>query len=114
MKKVEDLIEKANELFEQAEMVGENSLENAHNLFLRGITYLLQAFLTSNAVESLGSLNELFNECKLVKPEFEAIEEQLASLVDTDLATTNLEAIIDSANEIWDFIIDLVAADDYY
>lgn len=112
MKKVQELVEEANGLFEQAEAVVESSVETGHELFLRGIAYLLRAFLVANGVEGSGTVNELFRECKHLEAEFENIEEELESLINADFSFNDAEDINDSANEVWDFVIDLVTDDE--
>ena len=112
MKKVQNFVEEANSLFEQAETVIESSLETGYDLFLRGIALLLRAFLAANAIDSTGTLRELFDECKQLEEEFEDIEDEFDALINADLSFNDAEDISDSANEIWDFVIDLVTTDD--
>ncbi|HYH02732.1 MAG TPA: hypothetical protein VEC37_06490 [Bacillota bacterium] len=112
MKKVQNLVEEANGLFEQAEVAVESSLENGHDLFLRGITLLFRGFLAANGIDSNGTISESFAECKQLEEEFEDIEEELDALINADLSFNDAEDISDSANEIWDFVIDLVTDDE--
>lgn len=112
MKKVENLVEESNRLFEEAELAVEDSPEKGHALFIQGISRLLQAFLMVNGVESTGTMHELFSECQQVEPKFEEIEEAFDSLIGADPAGEDPEEMVDWANEIWDFVVDYVSDDD--
>jgi hypothetical protein len=112
VKKVQSLLEEANGLFERAEVTVEESMEIGYQLFLQGIASLFKAFLNANGVEGTGDLLGLFYECKQLKPEFEDIEEELECLLKVDLTIVDAEDLSDSANEIWDFVIDFVSDDE--
>lgn len=106
MDEVAKLIERADVLFEKAEMMVEEAPEQGRQLFLEGIAALLRGFLAASGIETDGGLNELFVRCKQVEPEFETVEAEVDLLLDAE--TEDVEKITDSANEIWDFVIDLV------
>lgn len=111
MKKVQSLLEEANGLFERAEVMAGESLEDGHRLFLQGIILLFKAFLNANGVAGTGDLLGLFYECQQLEPEFEDIEAELECLLEIDFANSDAETLCDSANEIWDFVVDFMSAD---
>ena len=84
----------------------EGAPEQGRRLFLEGISNLLRGFLAASETETDGGLSELFFRCKQVEPEFETVEAEVDLLLDAE--TEDVEKITDSANEIWDFVIDLV------
>jgi hypothetical protein len=106
MDEVAKLIEQADVLFEKAEMMVEETPEEGRQLFLEGISLLLRGFLTAGAMETDGGLNELLARCKQAEPEFETVETEFELL--QNAAADDGERITDAANEIWDFVIDLV------
>jgi hypothetical protein len=112
MKKVQNMIETANDLFEQAEAAATESLAKGYHLFKQGIALLFQAFLTAEGIEANGDLFWLFNECRRLEPSFEAIEAEVEQIIEAD-SMVDAEELSDIANEIWDFVIDL-APGDYY
>jgi hypothetical protein len=112
MKKVQELLEEANGLFEQAEITVEETPETGGLLFLQGISLLFKAFLYSNGVEGTDDLLGLFHECQQLEPDFEAIETELECLLEINYDHMEPEDLIDAANEIWDFVIDFMSDHD--
>jgi hypothetical protein len=112
MKKVQSLLEEANRLFERAEVTVKESMATGSQLFLQGVALLFRAFLNANGVEGTGDLLGLFYECKQLEPNFADIREELDCLLEADLAGLDSEDLSDTANEIWDFVIDFVSDDD--
>jgi hypothetical protein len=112
VKNVQKILGEANDLFEQAEIAVEETPETGYSLFLQGISLLFKAFLNANGVAGTGDLLGLFYECKQLEPEFEDIEAELLSLLEANPALLEGENLCDSANEIWDFVVDFVNDND--
>jgi hypothetical protein len=106
MNEVAKLIEQADVLFEKAEMMVEGAPEQGRQRFIEGISLLLRGFLNAGALETDGGLHELLARCKQAEPEFETVEAEFDLLLNA--AADDGERITDAANEIWDFVIDLV------
>jgi hypothetical protein len=112
MNEVEKLIKQADELFEQAEMKVEGTPEQGRRLFLEGISSLLRGFSVANEIETEGGLAELFARCQQLEPEFKTIAGEFDILLNAGGSGVDAEVVTDAANEIWDFVIDLVAVDE--
>jgi hypothetical protein len=112
VKNGQKILVEANDLFGQAEIAVEETPETGYRLFLQGISLLLKAFLNANGVAGSGDLMGLFYECKQLEPDFEDIEAELVCLLEADPTKLDTEDLCDSANEIWDFVVDFVSDDD--
>lgn len=108
MEYVEELVERGNELFEAAEAEIEHSRAGSAVKFREGVAQLLKAFLYLHDQNAGGSLEQLFAHCKQIDPSLEAVEEEVELLLD-DPESVDGEDLIDAANEIWDYVIDLIS-----
>jgi hypothetical protein len=105
---VEDLLEEADQLFEQAEaMIVKEPGEGLHK-FHTGVTNLLKAFLIAHEKEPVGELKQLFQQCQQIEPEFETISDELDYFFIPQLAAMDSEIVCDAANEVWDLVISLM------
>ena len=104
MKTIDDLIGEADELLARGEEKITVNPGEGYQLFQKAIDNLCKVYLTSNGQEPLGDLKALFFQCKRYNPEFEALDDALKVFTDPDPGGIDSEAVVDSANEIWDFI----------
>ncbi|MGE5582366.1 MAG: hypothetical protein ACM3X9_07490 [Bacillota bacterium] len=105
---VEDLLEEADQLYDEAEQVIVKEPSVGLKKFQDGVSNLLSAFLLVNDEKAEGDLRRLFKRCLGIEPEFAAIEDELDYIFMPHLAEADSEIICDAANEIWDFVIDLL------
>lgn len=108
MEYVEALVNRGDELFEAAEAAIEHSRDESAVKFREGVAQLLKAFLYLHDQEVDGSMEQLFASCKQLEPSLEEIEEEVELLLD-DPESVDAEDLIDAANEIWDYMIDLIS-----
>ena len=105
---VEDLLEEADQLFEQAETMIVREPGEGLQKFRTGVDCLLKAFLISRHKIPVGELKQLFFQCRQIEPEFETISDELDYFYIAKLAETDSELICDAANEVWDLVIGLI------
>lgn len=107
---VESLVQRANQLFDEAEKLGETSAAECGRKFREGINQLLRAFLYLHDANAAGDCLELFEACRRLDPEFDTIEPEIR-LVATEgfVMAADADELADAANEVWDFIIDLIS-----
>ena len=107
--KILDLIEAADQDLAEAELVLEQDYLAGVKLFQVGIGKLCQAYLYSKQQNEIPEvLKELFQKCLVVNSEFEAVQEEFVSLIEAVENHQAAEILIDTVNEIWDFVIDLI------
>ena len=105
---VQDLLEEADLLFEQAEaMIVKEPDEGLHK-FQAGVSKLLQGFLIAHGKEPVGELKQLFQQCQEIESEFETVRDELDYFFIPQLAAMDSEIICDAANEVWDLVIGLI------
>ncbi|HEX3046669.1 MAG TPA: hypothetical protein VHY08_18075 [Bacillota bacterium] len=118
---VADLISEADELMEEAEEKIYHQFSEAYPLMRQAIDNLFKAFLIAGGVKVKGgsgfthparNLEVLFEQCRRLAPEFETIEELTGYFTKEAPLNSDPELISDAANEIWDFVIDLLSGDD--
>ncbi len=110
MKSIDDLLDEADKLLTAGE---ERIIQNkaaGYQMLRQAISNLYKAYLFTNSQEPLGDLRALFFQSHKLNPEFEMIEEEMLIFADTDPGENDSESIIDSANEIWDFIMGILPA----
>ncbi len=105
---VEDLLEEADQLFEQAEAMIVKEPGVGLQKFQVGVSNLLKAFLIVHEKIPVGELKQLFLECCRIEPEFETISDELDYFYIPQLAESDSELICDAANEVWDLVISLM------
>lgn len=105
---VEDLLEEADQLFEQAEAMIVKEPGEGLQKFRTGVSNLLKAFLLAHEKAPVGELKQLFLQCQQIEPEFETISDELDYFYIPQLAETDSELICDAANEVWDLVIGLI------
>ena len=105
---VEDLLEEADQLFEQAETMIVREPDEALKRFQVGVSDLLKAFLIIKQKEPVGELKQLFLQCCQIEPEFATISDELDYFYIPQLAESDSELICDAANEVWDLVISLM------
>ena len=108
MNPIENLAEQADQIFEKAEIIAQSSPQEAVVFFRKGVGLLFQAYLSMADTESSGNFGEDYQKCLAVEPEFEQIEEAFELLSENN-HNVDAEDIIDAANEIWDFISELIS-----
>jgi hypothetical protein len=105
---VEDLLEEADQLFEQAEEMIVKEPGEGLQKFRNGVSNLFKAFLISHGKMPLGEIKQLYFQCREIEPEFETIGDELDYLFIPQLAETDSELICDAANEVWDLVIGMM------
>jgi hypothetical protein len=105
---VGELLEEADQLFEQAEAMIVKEPGEGLQKFRTGVSNLLKAFLIIHEKAPLGELRELFMQCRQIEPEFETISDELDYFYIPKLAEMDSEIICDAANEVWDLVIGLM------
>lgn len=105
---VEDLLEEADQLFEQAEAMIVKEPGEGLKKFKIGVSNLLKAFLIIHEKEPAGELKQLFMQCCEIEPEFERIRDELDYFYIPQLAESDSELICDAANEVWDLVVSLL------
>ena len=105
---VEDLLEEADQLFEQAEMMIVKEPGEGLHKFQIGVSNLLKAFLIIHQKAPVWELKQLYNQCCQIEPEFETISDELDYFYIPQLAESDSELICDAANEVWDLVIGLM------
>jgi len=105
---VESLVVRGDELFEAAEAEIEHSRAESAAKFREGVAQLLKAFLHLHEEDADDGLEQLFAACKRLEPSLEAIEDEVKLLLDAP-ESVDSEDLIDAANEIWDYVIDLIS-----
>ena len=108
MNPIEALAEQADQLFEQAEMIAETTPKESLMLFRKGIDLMFHAYFRMKQIDFKGDLGEIFQKCLEIEPEFEAIADAVADLTEDNQAV-DAEAMVDAANEIWDFVTELIS-----
>lgn len=108
MDEIDQLIELTDSLFAEGEAKSEADFAASLAAFRQGISSLFSAFLMDNevAVPKQVTLRELFTNCSALEPEFEAIEAEVDWIEYPE--SDDSEELVDMANEIWDFVIDLL------
>lgn len=101
---IDELMEEAFRLFEEAEMKVGSDTQESIILFRRAVSNLFNVYLAINGVEGAGSLAELFLECVKIDSEFETIRPEVEFLTTVIPKEADTEELVDQANEIWDFI----------
>lgn len=101
---INELMDEAFRLFEEAEMKVEQKPEESINLLRRAVANLFNTYLLINGVEDTGSLVEMYRECETINPEFETIRTEVEYLNTVIPGEVDAEELLDQANEIWDFI----------
>ncbi|HBE79079.1 MAG TPA: hypothetical protein DDW65_15090 [Firmicutes bacterium] len=105
---MEDLLEEADQLFEQAEEMIVKEPGEGLQKFRTGVGNLFKAFLLSREKMPLGEIKQLYTQCREIEPEFETIRDELDYLFIPKLAETDSELICDAANEVWDLVISMM------
>jgi hypothetical protein len=108
LKSIDDLLDEANSLIEDAEQKLETDFSGSTALFQQGISNLCKAYLLANDQDAQGDLKTLFFQCKQINPEFGYIEEELEYFLAPDPVGTDKEITCDAANEIWDFFLSVM------
>ncbi|TCL56039.1 hypothetical protein EDC14_105220 [Hydrogenispora ethanolica] len=105
---IEVLIDEADQCLAQAEKESGKDLARSLQLLQQGVGKLLQAYLIANEKRSPTRLREQFELCQQIEPDFASIEEELEYLLSVNPKEAEAEDVIDTANEIWDFVTDLL------
>ena len=105
---VEDLLEEADLLFEQAEAMIVKEPGEGLRKFYTGVSNLFKAFLIAHQKSPAGELKQLFAQCLQIEPEFETIREELDFFFLPQLAESDSEMLCDAANEVWDLVTGLM------
>lgn len=108
LEEIEKWVAQADQFFEAAEAKSSLNLDSAQDLFAQGVNCLLKAFLMFNNQVAEGELATLFAQCFKINSEFEAVRDELELLATLNPGYTDNELVIDAANEIWDFVIELL------
>jgi hypothetical protein len=101
---VDQLLDEAFKLFEEAEMKIDNSSSESIALFRKAVFNLLSAYLLKQRTECEGGVAELYRQCYNIDPEFESIHYEVDYLINAVPEEVDGEELTDNANEIWDFI----------
>mgnify|MGYP001184719671 CR=1 FL=1 len=101
---IDELMDEAYRLFEEGEMKIDSEISESIDLFRRGVGKLLNTYLIIKGSEGEGDLEELFEECNRINPDFEIIQSEIEYLVEIIPQEADGEELTDKANEIWDFI----------
>ena len=105
---VEDLLEEADQLFEQAESMIVKEPSEGLQKFHTGVTNLFKAYLLAHEKEPVGELKQLFMQCQELEPEFQTISDELDYFFIPQLAESDSEMVCDTANVVWDLVISLL------
>jgi hypothetical protein len=105
---VEDLLEEADQLFEQAESMIVKEPGEGLQKFRTGVNNLFKAFLMAHEKAAIGELKQLFQQCCQIEPEFETISDELDYFFIPQLVESDSELICDAANEVWDLVLGLM------
>ena len=105
---IEVLIDEADQLLAQAEREKGRDLPKSLRIIHQGLGKLLQAFLVANDRRSPSGLKEQFELCMEIEPEFVSVEDEMDFLLSVVPEEVESEDVIDTANEVWDFMIDLL------
>jgi frataxin-like iron-binding protein CyaY len=108
MKSVDALLDAADELMEQGEEKITVNINVGFQVFQQAIGNMFKAYLITNRQEPLGELKALFFQCQKLNEEFEAIADVVDIFINPALNETDGETITDAANEIWDFVMELL------
>jgi len=109
---VDELMDEAFQLFEEAEMKISSNISESIGLFRQAAGKLLSTYLIIKGSEGEGDLDELFQECLRVNPDFEIIQSEVEYLLEVSPEEADGEELTDKANEIWDFIEGLLIEDE--
>ncbi len=109
---VDELLNEAFQLYEEAEMKIDSRFSESIILFKKAVAKLLSAYLFTQGIERQGGLAELYNECGRINPEFESIQMEVEYLINAVPEEIDGEELTDKANEIWDFIQGLLIEND--
>lgn len=101
---IDELMDEAYRLFEEGETKIDGQISESIDLFRRGVGKLLNTYLIIKGSEGEGDLDELFQECIRVNPDFEIIQAEIEYLAEITPQEADGEELTDKANEIWDFI----------
>ena len=104
VKSIDNLLAEADELLENGEEKITENLSVGYLAFRKAVTNLLRAYLIVNGQEPLGDVKALFFQCLKQNQDFEEIDEVMSVFAEANSTEADIESIIDSANEIWDFI----------
>lgn len=105
---IDVLIDEADQCLAQAEKESAKDLARSLQLIQQGVGKLLQAYLITNEKRSPTRLREQFELCQQLEPDFASIEEELEYLLSVNPQEAEAEDVIDTANEVWDFVTDLL------
>jgi len=108
MKTMDTLMAEADELLERGEERILTDTKAGYQLFQQAISNLFKLYLITNGQEPLGDLKALFFQCQKYNAEFEVVEDVMSIFVDSVLNELDNETIIDAANEIWDFVMEML------
>lgn len=100
------LVESADGYFAAAEDKNDNEAMTAK--FVSGIGELLKALLYLHDEGTQSDIKKTFDFCLTLEPDLECVVEEF-SLLTEDTTGVEREIIVDSANEIWDCIVDLLS-----
>lgn len=111
MEAIEELVQQADNLFSRAEACVENAPAESIGLFKQGIGKLFQAYLTLNEEDANGDFGQMAEACQRIDPSFEAVDNELKLFMGNP-AEISADDLVDAANEVWDFIIDLLVEEE--
>lgn len=108
MKSVDALLAEADELLERGEEKIVVNANEGYQVFQQAIANMLKAYLMTNHQEPLGDLKALFFQCQKHNAEFEVIEDVMDVFTGSGPHEMDEETITDAANEIWDFVMEML------
>lgn len=111
MKTMDALLDEADELLERGEAKILTDPGVGYQLFQQAISNLFKVYLSNNGQEPLGDLKALFFQCQKYNAEFDVIEDVMGIFIEPVRNELDNETIIDAANEIWDFVMDMLPAE---
>ncbi|NLW45803.1 MAG: hypothetical protein GXY86_00460 [Firmicutes bacterium] len=101
---IDQLLDEAFRLFEEAEMKVDISSSESIALFRKAVFNLLSAYLLIQGTECEGGFAELYRQCFNINSEFESIHYEVDYLINAVPEAVDGEELTDYANEIWDFM----------
>ena len=101
---VDELMEEAYRLYEEAELKVDIEISESIRLFRQAACNLLNSYLSIKGIDGGGDLVELYQECSRIVPDFEIIRPEIEYLAEANPEEVDGEELTDKANEIWDFI----------
>lgn len=107
---VDELLAEADTALTRAETQVSSHPQESCKQFQTGASCLCRAYLMTQGMDNpdTGTLASLFQQCLTKNEEFESIRDEINYLNNSDLAELDGDVLCDAANEIWDFIIDLL------